>query len=239
MSYTRFFPHPTETVLYQWHLSERFKYAYNATPKAATTGILRALQIAENSAYQPAPDKIHDREASPLKTIEQVDLAAEQVFAGSEIFRFTYVRNPFTRILSAYLDKMFNPYERARLAPDLGLDPDAPPAFPDFLLAVQSQRDSWRDIHWQTQDRLIQRANVHYHFIGRFETWAQSFPIIARRVGISGPIMEWTGKPVHATDATSLVDLHIGPKERDIILAIYDADFWSFGYSPDPKLASL
>lgn len=236
MGYTRFFPHPTETILYQWHVSERFGYAYNATPKAATTGILRALQIAESGTCS-AP--IHDRSKSPLKTVEDTDLPPDQVFAGSRFFRFTYVRNPFARVLSAYLDKMFNQDERHRLAPELQLPTETPPPFLDFLRAILATRDAWRDIHWQTQERLIQRANVHYHFIGRFENWTQSFPIIAQRVGIAGPVMDWAGAPPHATDAAALIKRYIGPAERDLILTIYDADFWSFNYSPDPDLAAI
>lgn len=106
MSYTRFFPQPSETVSYQWHVSPRFKFAYNAIPKAATTGILRALQMAEVDGDESKIGQPHERDHSPLKRIEDLGLEPAQVLTGNDYFRFTYVRNPITRILSAYLDKM-------------------------------------------------------------------------------------------------------------------------------------
>ena len=163
----------------------------------------------------------------------------EQVL--TQFFVFSFVRNPYTRILSAYMDKMVRDVpERTRLLPTLGFDPDKPPPpFIDFLKAVQSQRDDWRDIHWTTQSRLLQSNNISYSYIGRFETFATTFPKVLERIGIPPKFHDPSYVPHHATRANDRVAQYIGPKEREVIGAIYYADFNNFAYGFDPAVASI
>lgn len=237
----QYFSYPSQTAEYLANISDRFKYFYLANPKAASTGVLRALQLAEADG-DPArtPEFVHDRANSPLLNISGSQFSVETIFGGTEFFRFTYVRNPFSRALSAYLEKVVNePAERARLLPTLGLSADAQISFMEFLAAVHNQRDSWRDIHWATQTRLIQCRNIGYHFIGRFESFGATFPHILARLGISSHYFDAQSAPQHATNAGTRIQEHIGVEERRMILTIYEADFETFGYGRDPGVAHL
>jgi hypothetical protein len=241
MSLERFFSYPSQTVEYVANVSDRFKYFYLANPKAASTGVLRALQLAEvDGDPTRLPEFVHDRSNSPLLKISDSQFSPEEILSGSEFFRFTYVRNPFTRVLSAYLDKIIQETaERIRLLPMLGLSPDADVSFLDLLKAIHALRDGWRDIHWSTQTRLIQCNNISYSFIGRFETFDRSFPEVLKRLGIAQEHFDAKSKPAHATSASSRLGELLGHDERSLILTIYEADFVNFGYGRDPSLAHL
>ena len=241
MSLERFFSYPSQTADYVSNVSDRFKYFYLANPKAASTGILRTLQLAEvDGNIRSVPASVHNRLDSPLRTISSSRSTPDEILAGLEFFRFTYVRNPFTRVLSAYLEKIVQEQsERARLLPTLGLAADAEVSFLKFLEAIRAQRDGWRDIHWTTQARLTQCNNISYHFIGRFESFSSTFPHVLERLGISASHLKASGAPMHATNANSRILEYIGPKERELIITIYESDFQAFGYGLDHKVAHL
>ncbi len=241
MSLERYFSYPSQTAEYLANISDRFKYFYLANPKSASTGILRALQLAEvDGDTARVPEFIHDRAHSPLLNISGSQFSPEEIFGGAEFFRFTYVRNPFSRALSAYLEKVVRePAERARLLPTLGLATDAQISFLEFLTAIHNQRDSWRDIHWATQTRLIQCRNFGYHFIGRFESFSTTFPQILARLGVGSQYFDEQSMPAHATNASAHIESQIGVEERRMILTIYEADFENFGYGRDPSVAHL
>jgi hypothetical protein len=241
MALEQFFRYPSPTVDYISNISERYSYYYLANPKVASTGILRSLQSAEVDGDQSRlPEFVHDRSASPLRNFGSTTKSAEEILTSPHFFRFTYVRNPFSRILSAYIEKIeTEESERERLLPTLGLPSGKTPSFFDFLRAVQSQRDDWRDIHWTTQSRLVQSNNIGYSFIGRFESFSQSFPLLLDRLGIERQHYDMNSKVHHATNANSRLLDYVGPMERELIAAIYHADFNNFAYGLDPATASL
>jgi len=242
MTIERFLPYHSETAEYLCHVSDRYKYFYLANPKVASTTILRALQLAEvdgDKTRVPDADSIHRRELSPVLTIPRSHYAPEIILDTPEFFRFTYVRNPYTRALSGYLDKVVrDPEERARLLPTLGLPPNAEISFLEFLQAVHAVRDSWRDLHWMTQGRLVQSNNIRYHYIGRFETFSTSFPKLLERMRIDPSYFESAHRP-YVTDAGRKLAQYLGSEEQQLILTIYESDFVIFGYGRDPAMAHV
>ena len=96
------------------HISLRFRYVYAETPKAGCSSIKLFLMKNENPDGQfPYLDELteaefehfHSRKFSPLLNVRQVYPFRELVESG-KFFRFCLVRNPFERLLSAYLDKV-------------------------------------------------------------------------------------------------------------------------------------
>jgi hypothetical protein len=240
MSIERYFNYPSQTVEYVSNISDRYKAFYLANPKAASTGILRTMQLAEvDGDKNRVPESVHDRAQSPLLNFSTSSHSPDEILGGADFFRFTYVRNPFSRVLSAYLDKIVaDQVECERLLPTLGMSARDRPSFLSFLKAVHAQRDGWRDIHWTTQKRLVQINNVAYSFIGRFESFGESFPVLVQRLGIPSEYVSDV-RPAHATNATARVNDFVGDDERELILAIYEADFQAFGYGHDPNVADL
>ncbi len=236
----KIFPYPVGRSDYLIHCSERARMIYVETPKVACSTIKRMLQVVElNGDLSRLPEQVHDRKASPLKSPKTIENDVRDLFFGGGYFLFSFVRNPYTRVLSAYLDKFVNnAWERNRRAPKLGLDPDAEITFSDFLRAVRMQRDSEKDIHWMPQAFLLQPKKISYDFIGRFENFQIGFDLVAKRAGFTGDgDQALIRKDDHKTNASDRVTAFVHDLERELILDIYKADFDQFGYSRDPAFA--
>lgn len=211
------------------HVSNRHKYLYVETPKVACTAIKHTLQTAEMGGeldFRRYGDE-HFPELSPLMTpLDDPDLFL-RALDGDNWFRFTFVRNPFTRALSCYLDKIVaSEPERQRLLPELGLDPSSIPTFKIFLQAVASQKEDRRDAHWAPQAWLTQPDTVRYDFIGRLEQFDIDFRYVCQTVGIRTDIAAVR----HSTDAGDKLAAFYGPEEIGLARTIYAEDFLRFGY---------
>lgn len=152
---------------------------------------------------------------------------------SQEFFRFSFVRNPFTRILSCYLDKIHNDNpDRRRCLSELGFDNDATPSFYDFLLEVRRQHYGEMDLHWVPQSFILSKNTIDYGFIGRFENFNDDLRTVVTRIQGNQDINILYYLP-HATRAEEKVSQHIGPREKELILEIYENDFNEFEYSRD------
>lgn len=223
--------HPDLTE-YICHWARRVGCVYVETPKAACTTIKRVLQAAELGPDREGelPEDVHARSTSPLLSPGQDPEGFLTAMTDRTTFRFAFVRNPYSRALSCWLDKMVtNEVERGRLAPLLGLDPVTAPSFGDFLAAVSDQPEVLRDPHWTTQTHLLNPQGVRYAFIGRFEHFRVEFSRLCTHLGIAGHAGALEGT-AHATDAGAKVASHVGEAEATLIRQIYEADFRNFGY---------
>lgn len=235
-----YFPYAESKVNYLTHCSKKYNYIYVETPKVACSTIKRVLQIIEDDAVRKtSAKKVHDRSVSPLCIPKDMGEDCGTLFGGDKYFRFAFVRNPFTRILSAYLDKLVeNEWERNRRLPQLGLAKDTKITFIQFLEIVEGQDDLDRDIHWMSQSGILQTGRVEYNFIGRLEQFEQHFKAVINTIS-PGYVKELhvQRNDWHKTNASEKVNQYIGKKEKDLILKIYDNDFSSFCYSADSRFA--
>lgn len=226
------FDQPAALTHYICHWSISRGFVYVETPKVACTTIKRVLQAAELGPDRRAdpPRDVHAFDQSPLLSPAEDQAGFVAAMTSPAVFRFGFVRNPFSRALSCWLDKMVqNEFERHRLAPLLGLDPASAPPLVAFLQAVAAQAPPLRDPHWATQTYLLRPNRLRYDFLGRFEMFRSDFLKVCAHLSIgdyAGDLPDtW-----HATDATAKVQSHIGPEEAQLIRRIYEDDFRNFGY---------
>jgi len=223
-------PGKPEQNEYRLHLCRTLGALYVEVPKAASSTIKATLSELEcrSPATMPADEAMRPVAANCL----------DRLFRGPAWFRFTFVRNPFTRALATYLDKFVNnEFERTRLLPMLGLPSTLPElSFAEFLERVLAISDYERDIHWATQTFLIHRDHIDYDFIGRFESFAQEWPMLIHH--LTGGVPDVAGLPRvdhHATGAAQHVAAYIGPREERLIQEIYAPDFKTLLYSNDRR----
>ncbi|MDZ7747947.1 MAG: sulfotransferase family 2 domain-containing protein [Halofilum sp. (in: g-proteobacteria)] len=72
---------------------------YNRVPKAANSTVI--VNLARERFGEDIPSKTAKRLFR-----RPAELARRELERFDELFRFTFVRNPYTRVLSAYLDKV-------------------------------------------------------------------------------------------------------------------------------------
>ena len=98
---------PKNDFLNHTYISLRNNYVYLAVGKAANSTVKHHLYELEYAGTRFKTKSLHDRQSSPLLSPFQLtDELLEDVFTSSKYFRFSLVRNPYTRLLSCYLDRM-------------------------------------------------------------------------------------------------------------------------------------
>lgn len=220
---------------YLVNYSKRHGFVYVETPKVACSTVKRTLQALEVAdAAQVLPDP-HDRTRSPLLRIRDDAQFIHDLLNGRYL-TFCFVRNPFTRVLAAYLDKLVNnAWERERRLPELGFAPDARPTFLEFLESIAQQPPEEMDIHWCPQSTLLSPERVPYDFVGRFENFEADFRRVLIALGFLEPSI--LTENAHATASGNRVAQCIRGNERNVILQIYAEDFDRFLYSRRSDLA--
>jgi len=169
---------------------------YISTPKNASSLLksLFVLNSANRDAYLASKSSIHDfcdalNAASPNR---------QQVMADG-YFRFTVLRNPARRLLSAYLDKFVrgrtsrHPHLRAqqmaatiRAAQELAgvpHDPERSITFQEFVRYVAQADDAEFNMHWMPQWRIVGRDLGAYSHVGTVERLKRTLDLLTERFG--------------------------------------------------------
>lgn len=222
---------------YLVHIDDKNKVVYIETPKVACTSIKKYMQdqYSGSKIELVAPSLVHDRARSPLKQISQ--LSEEEVYRALEgdYRRFSFVRNPFTRVLSGYLEKIVdNPIERRVHLEKLGLEYEGNISFAQFLEALASVEESNLDMHFSPQSSLLLMEHIEYDFIGAFERFEIDFSTLKSNFYSDDRADNYAGFGMHhATHASEKTMDFFSEHEIEIAQSIYSVDFDLFGYSTD------
>lgn len=221
--------------LLKWaiRISCRRKYIYLDNPKVASTFIKSALLQAEirdgTLPDRPGADDIHGTGFWDT----QFDLRQENCFV------FSFVRNPFARILSCYLDKIStangppgNIGTRKRFCSNYGIPYDTEISFRAFLEAISNSDPETENAHWGAQSRNLLSGSLAIDCIGNVEHMEEDVRHILLRAGAD--IRVSRGQD-HATGAVKKLQHYYGPAERELVIRKYEEDFDRFGYSRDPS----
>jgi hypothetical protein len=214
-----------------FHVSTGHKYLYCDIPKAGCTTIKKTLI---ESVEKVAVDfNVHDRKRNPL-------LRPSQAFASLDelegFFKFLFVRNPFTRVLSGYLDKIKgNKIEKRGIVRMLGMDYDnfaaVDVSFIQFLGAIASADLRLVDTHFKPQTLLSCYYDIAYDFVGKFEEFDSDLVAVLER--ISGEAVSRNAiRSIrhHKTDASKLCAQYYDNEAEQLVKDIYGEDFRLFGY---------
>ena len=214
--------------------SRHLDYIYVQNWKCGSSTIRSTLWAAEHSLglasqpgdpHEPSP---HSPFIADPRKWERVD----------ENFVFTIARNPYVRVLSAYLDKVVNRDRRVwePFAARHGLF-DETLSFLDFLKIVAGTSEGQMDPHWRPQTFNLAPSIIPYDFIGSLENFEDDFTQILHRIfpDRATPIRDYKR---HQTDAASKLAQFYGPEEVRLVQAIYHQDFMQLGYDMDPAYPS-
>jgi hypothetical protein len=223
---------PIHQFVYGIHVSLKHRYIFVETPKAGCTSIKQLLINAELDGHADIQhgSHVHLREYSPLLSPMQVGSLRRLIADG--FFTFCFVRNPHTRFLSAYLDKILRNGTQSnvvKLQMGLPLHKAHRIPFPAFIRAVEAQPVPMMDPHWRTQYHQTFQSSFAYDFCGRFENFEADLRQVCDRIGIDfdkyhRPQLE------HSVDAGAKLAAHYGPELRKRVARIYAIDFETFGY---------
>lgn len=204
------------------------KVFYNRIPKAANTTIVSVIwQLEcghELTSMKPARHKSHLTRPSELSSRDVRSLR-------DSFYKFVFARNPFTRVLSAYRNKIEGHRRQAahfeRWAKRRG--PSLDESFADFCQYL-AEVGLYEDPHWAPQQDCLLLPLSEFDYVGKIEGLSTVLPEVLsrafrREVAFDVPVKKSTG-------ASSQVAAHYGPREIEMIRDLYRSDFELFGYSP-------
>lgn len=222
-------PLPPERFLRSFHISPRYGICYVNNAKVACSSIKLALQRAQvdDPAYQP-PVSIHNWQTSPLITARDLTFESWRD-AIEDCFIFSFVRSPWARLRSAYLNKIVTGQKNGAFRIQLNLDPDEPPSFEAFVHALAQQDPQRMNVHWRPQWINISHDVIRFDFIGRLEQVADDWRHVAKMRGLD-PVLPRAGKSTKGGADTLCFDAEM----TDVVRDIYAQDFARFGYSDTP-----
>lgn len=238
---------PQREFEYHVHISERNAYIYFEVPKAGSTTIKSTLQAFETLTMGMTPLSkenavIHNKKLSPL--LSPFNIGIEKfckMLDDDTVFKFGFVRNPYTRMLSAFLNKMgwMGPQKKV-ISDILSLSKEDEISFAQFVQAVTSQSPFDMDPHWRPQTSQLFYDLVNYHFIGRFENFDEDFKTVLDKIAASSPHQEQAAKAANQlvverrgqkTGANSKCKDFYSDDLRDSVYVKYEEDFRHFSYS--------
>lgn len=222
-------------LTYSVNISLQYKYIYVETPKVACSTIkltLQRLELNNTSFNREDFQDIHVREFSPLLSPKQV-ASFPMLVQDNRFFKFCFVRNPYDRLLSCYLDKISSgSHQKKKVLKALGYneaDLTRTVSFEQFVEVVAQQSVEEMDNHWRLQCAQVMADVIPYDFIGRFENFVEDFTFVGQQLCPEFDSYYVESRP-HETAACSKRDAHYTPKLKRMIAEIYARDFCRFGY---------
>lgn len=249
---------------------QRILYAY--VPKSACTSIktwlLRhsgecpdiAAQFDRADESGNKPPDAHDTMAAQFHAKRLSARVVRAALYDDGWFRFTVVRHPLRRLVSAYLDKVVNAKSTAHALIAAGqaalgypsttdryptIDTQRSLSFREFVRALHGADQETVDVHFRAQARLLR--GLKFDHVGKIENLPADFAAVQRALGIEAPLA-WKHVREYSIPVLECVadwpaerfrNVAVPPWQafydevlRQSVSELYAADFERFGYEP-------
>jgi len=211
------------------------RFVYYRIPKVANSTVLATLM--KNDPYVDA--KWENADVSEIKNSlyyrpDQLGILNSFV-ARTRYFLFAFVRNPYGRVLSAYLDKVARPDDKlsAKNASDvrrvLGL-PDTEIVDFSHFVSYLAKGGISKDAHWAPQAAMFPRR---INFLGKFESLNEHLAELVPQIFPGRELETVQLCSAHATGAEKLFDQYYDEETLRCVEWCYKMDFDLFGYTRD------
>lgn len=227
-----------DTFDYSINISLQYNYLFTETPKVACSTIktiLQKMELNNPDLYRSDFEDIHERAFSPLLKPSQIG-PLDKLFKGDSLYKFCFSRNPYSRLLSVYIDKIrTNKPEKRSILHSLGKDPEQLEQdilFEDFVQVVCKQNVLQMNSHWRTQYYQTFQDNITYDFMGKIENFNDDIKTVLTKINPDYQRFMSTEKR-HATNADTLLTAHYTPDLIKLVQQTYEKDFHYFGYDLD------
>jgi hypothetical protein len=221
------------------------RYMYFDVPKAACSTMKHLLRRLEGLGPLKRPADpgwldtrrdmwVHDRSNLPLPSLVELDeMTQREVIESPHFFRMVVVRNPYTRLVSAWKDKVFLCDEitgrdvylqiKGRL-PEI--HEQLPISFDEFVQFVEGQCNLPScDFHWKRQVEYTFFPAMNFSHVIKIEELKEGLRQFQRHLGLSEPLVaDGRNESLPLGKATYTKEL------ADRVYSLYRPDFDSLGY---------
>lgn len=199
---------------------------FNRIKKNANTALILLLQELEVGSATTARAG-----AAKDETLNLFELPRSEIGKLGRYAVFVTVRNPYSRVLSAFLDKFRHETYRRKH----GEFPLTPDGFGAFLRYLENGGLT-RDAHWDLQEKLMALPLDRYDAVLRFETLHADAVAFLTRRGLTLPEGALTSE--HKSDrgkhtgADARLSQFYTAERADQVARLYATDFAALGYAP-------
>jgi hypothetical protein len=179
-----------------------------------------------------------------------------EALRSDRYFKFTVVRHPLRRLVSAYLDKIVNALyagkevialgQRARGATSwatMQIDEERSLTFREFVQTLAVSNSETVDVHFRAQHRLLR--GLCFDLVGRFENLQHDFALVRQRLNIASPLPDRQNTSYSLSGNECVADWpavrfrgvaaptwprFFDESLRQISCQLYEADLQRFGY---------
>jgi hypothetical protein len=213
----------------QVQINHEKKLVYVLNPKVGTTTI--TFYLAGRSEPEIRSAKSHVQKQRLLGITHLVDKKQLSALQAEGYFVFSFVRNPYARIVSFFKNKYVlqedGLYRSQDFAQNLSLKKVKD--FDEVVTKIHSIPDSISDTHFMSQTSVLYQGSdggFNYDFIGKLESFEEDFRLILDKV--EGVVPVWQNK----TSANTVAKLHefISPELEALIYDRFQEDFERFSY---------
>jgi len=218
-----------------------YRLIYIGNPKVASSTIKKSL----SSLTDRAPgslDDLHRRGRSGL--LSPIETGIEAFFrlaTAPDTLRFSFVRNPYDRLISCWADKFqgrplvggdpfIDVYLDFRRNHDRSLPHgrNAVLPFPVFAEMAIATCDKRADAHWALQDDLLTMPGIALDFVGKVENFDADFERVIAHVGSAGGVLA-VSQRMNVSSRLQCRGYFDDALARRVHRA-YERDFKRFGY---------
>lgn len=185
---------------------------YNRVPKAANSTIVSNLVQTKlgHEIESPQAKKIF-RSPSTLSNAEMEKF--------DDLFKFAVVRDPFSRTLSAYLDKIDRKFNQN----------GEKVSFKDFLKSLQKDK-LHTNLHWAPQTSIFLVPFENFEFIGKFENLNQDLSYIISKIKDEKLSEDFSRKGPPSTSASDKIRKFYDGECVNIMQQVFAKDFELLDY---------
>lgn len=224
------------------NISLKNKYIYFMICKAASSTITHHLQTAEYIGTNFKVQDVNNAYLSPhLRWLHFQDGDFLKLLSDPSYKKFSFVRNPYTRLLSCYLhrivgDRKLNPSKKALLSGmNINYKTGTLPSFSEFVEFVCDQKSVEMERHWAVQHDCILYPYIEFDFIGKLENLSQDLKRLESELfpynAFDSEKMKSLNKSPMVTGASKQLSKHYTDSLMGKVLDRFRLDFDTFDYS--------
>lgn len=213
-------------------VSNENKYCYFRVPKCANSTIVRSLAY-----YDPAIDQ-DEGDTTGLRTKKQFgNLLSANARNLDELqenyYCFTFVRNPYARLLSAYIDKIdeksIYSEKYKKIADKIKNSKTKTSLFADFIDYLENN-DLYENPHWIPQVAMLPVDCSRIKFIGRVETLDDDLRTVIDTIFGKGTYKETVSRNTRRQGASKKLMQYYDQDLESRVYELYRDDFEAFSY---------
>ena len=224
---------PEAEVDFLIHVLPERGIIFVTNPKVASSTLKATLLQwhAKDAKCSDQLGQVHDKGGTPFKSPSEFGFREFMLDINSANYaRICFVRNPYVRLLSCYLDKVKGTEdEPRRMRRKLGLPDVGNVDFSEFVEAVAACSWYGADRHWRAQTENLLWGGIRYDFVGKFEFLMSEFDRLASELDMNFRDCIHNRRH-HAKNATLHLDDYYNETLQARVYEVYRCDFDAFGY---------